>query len=153
MYYPVNYTLVSGFGNDKTQLVSFDKALFFAGVANYNLVKVSSILPPNCENLSIITAKPGSIIYSAYATLSSNTSGKISSAVGVGIPKRSSDIGVIMEFSCNDKAEISKHNVEEMVKEAMSLREIGIHEIKTTSIEADVANDIYTTVISAIMMW
>ena len=45
MYCPSSYILVTGVGNVKFQLVSFDKALFASKIANYNLVKVSSILP------------------------------------------------------------------------------------------------------------
>lgn len=153
MFYPNNYALVSGIGNDEFQLVSFDKALFSAGVSNYNLVKVSSILPSSCIHSSVVTAKPGSIIFAAIATYSLNNSGIISSAIGVGIPKRLEDIGVIMEFSCNEGIKTSESSVREMVRRSMVLRGIDIAEIKTTSIEAKTSDDKFTTVFSALVMW
>ena len=153
MFYPNNYALVSGYGNDKFKLVSFDKALFNAGASNYNLVKVSSILPAKCAQSPIITTKQGSIIFAAYSTYSLNNFGIISSAVGVGIPKNIDDIGVIMEYSCNDKVEISECNVREMVCKSMAIREIDIAEIKITSVEATASKDEFTTVFSALVMW
>lgn len=153
MFYPTNYILVSGFGDDENKLVSFDKALFDAGIANYNLVKVSSIFPIGCVHSSVINAKPGAVIFSAYGTQSQNKPGIISSAVGVGIPKRSEDIGVIMEFSCNESVEMSENKVREMVRISMALRGIDIAEIKTTSIEAKTSNEKFSTVFSALVMW
>lgn len=41
----VNYILTSGIGHGDFKLTSFDDALISSGVFNYNLVKVSSILP------------------------------------------------------------------------------------------------------------
>ena len=43
-----NYTIVSGVGKGLTSLSAFDNALLNAGVGDYNLVKVSSILPAKC---------------------------------------------------------------------------------------------------------
>jgi len=36
-----------GVGEGPTELAAFDKALFDAGIANYNLIKLSSVIPPN----------------------------------------------------------------------------------------------------------
>jgi arginine decarboxylase len=36
-----------GSGEGPTELAAFDRALFDAGVANYNLLKLSSVIPPN----------------------------------------------------------------------------------------------------------
>ena len=46
----------SGCGTAKEKLASFEMALRDAGIAEYNLVKVSSIMPPNCK---IINKKEG----------------------------------------------------------------------------------------------
>ena len=52
------YTLVSGIGTGSTVLNAFDAALLSAGVGNFNLLRVSSILPPHsteerCINVSL----------------------------------------------------------------------------------------------------
>lgn len=38
-----------GVGNGPTELAAFDQALVNAGVANYNLIYLSSVLPPGSE--------------------------------------------------------------------------------------------------------
>ncbi len=40
-------TITTGTGEGPTPLAAFDKALLNAGVANYNLIYLSSIIPPN----------------------------------------------------------------------------------------------------------
>ena len=41
-----------GVGRHKERLQSFEWALRQAGIAQYNLVRVSSIYPPNCKIIS-----------------------------------------------------------------------------------------------------
>lgn len=153
MYFPSSYILVSGVGEDQFQLVSFDKALFSSKIADYNLVKVSSILPPGCKEENKITVKKGSILFTAYASISSCKSGVISAAVGVGIPQSINEVGVIMEFSCMDCENVSVRQVREMIQTSMELRKIKIQEIKTASAEAVVTNGVFSTAVAALGMW
>lgn len=153
MYCPSNYILVSGVGNDKFQLVSFDKALFASKIANYNLVKVSSILPPNCKEAHEVTVRQGTILFTAYASISSCEQGIISAAVGVGIPQATDKIGVIMEFSCRDCESVAIRQVREMVENSMELRKTKIQEIKIVSAEAIVSDGLYSTALAALAMW
>ena len=46
---PTKVFLTKGIGRHKYQLKSFEEALRKAGVAQQNLVQVSSILPPKCK--------------------------------------------------------------------------------------------------------
>jgi arginine decarboxylase len=41
--------LTSGIGSGPTELSAFDSALNHAGVANYNLIRLSSVIPPNTD--------------------------------------------------------------------------------------------------------
>lgn len=41
--------VVSGIGTGPTTLSAFDSALNHAGVANYNLIRLSSVIPPNSK--------------------------------------------------------------------------------------------------------
>lgn len=41
--------VTSGIGTGPTQLSAFDSALNHAGVANYNLIRLSSVIPPKSE--------------------------------------------------------------------------------------------------------
>ena len=153
MYYPSSYIMVSGIGEDQFQLVSFDKALFSSKIANYNLVRVSSILPPGCKEENKITVTEGSILFTAYASISSCKSGIVSAAVGVGIPQSIDEVGVIMEFSCMDRESVSVRQVREMIQTSMELRKIKIREIKTASAEAVVSDGVFSTVVAALGMW
>jgi arginine decarboxylase len=45
----MNIHLSSGVGGGPTELVAFDAALMDAGVANYNLLCLSSVIPPNAR--------------------------------------------------------------------------------------------------------
>jgi arginine decarboxylase len=49
-------TVTYGIGEGPTELAAFDKALFDAGVANYNLIKLSSMIPPG-SSVSVGKAK------------------------------------------------------------------------------------------------
>ncbi|MCK4426944.1 MAG: pyruvoyl-dependent arginine decarboxylase, partial [candidate division Zixibacteria bacterium] len=46
---PERMFLTKGVGKHKEQLSSFELALRNAGIANFNLVRVSSIFPPGCK--------------------------------------------------------------------------------------------------------
>ncbi len=41
--------ITSGIGTGPTTLAAFDSALNHAGIANYNLIRLSSVIPPNTE--------------------------------------------------------------------------------------------------------
>jgi len=51
----MNIQLTSGTGKGHTKLAAFDAALHEAGVANYNLIRLSSVIPPSTK---IVRAKP-----------------------------------------------------------------------------------------------
>ena len=131
------YNLSASIGYGKTELTSFDDALLNSKIANYNLVKVSSILPAFTVYSSIITIPEGDLLYTAYATQTTNKNGvKISAAIAAGIPSDPHNIGVIMEFSGNCSLEVAKKNVSQMVVEAMGKRRYDLKEILCEATEA-----------------
>ncbi|MGK0290859.1 MAG: arginine decarboxylase, partial [bacterium] len=102
---PSKYCLVAGKSEGFTKLNAFDGALLNAGVGNTNLVKMSSILPPNCEEVESFILPYGALVPVAYAaTESAQENHLISSAVAIAIPKDSTLPGVIMEFSSSENA-------------------------------------------------
>ena len=52
----------SGSAEGTTELNAFDNALLAAGIGNINLVKVSSILPPDTEMVDLPQLRPGAIV-------------------------------------------------------------------------------------------
>jgi len=93
----------TGVGKGKEKLISFEDALRKAGIAAYNLVKVSSILPPNCEIISkekgLERLIPGQILYCVLAENSTNEPYRlISASIGAAIPKDKSKYGYLSEY-------------------------------------------------------
>lgn len=129
-----HYTLVAGIGNGSTELNAFDNALYNAGVGNYNLSRVSSILPPLSREETVIRITAGGILPIAYGSkVEQGVETKIVAVVAAGLPKNPEDIGVIMEYSGFEDQKQAELIVKEMVYEAMHNRNIPIMDIKCIS--------------------
>ncbi|MBP5475768.1 MAG: pyruvoyl-dependent arginine decarboxylase, partial [Methanomicrobium sp.] len=76
---PKKVFFTSGSGAQKDRLTSFEMALIKASIHCYNLVEVSSILPPKCRIVSrqegLSELMPGSIVFTVISRLSSNEPG------------------------------------------------------------------------------
>ena len=99
---PTRVFLTKGVGRHKYQLKSFEDALRVAGVAQQNLVQVSSILPPKCKIITkekgVPLLEPGAICYCVLARSDTNENGRIvSSSVGVAVPKDKNEWGYLSE--------------------------------------------------------
>ena len=82
-----------------SELNAFDVALLESGVGNTNLVKMSSILPPDCKKKDNIILPQGDLVPVAYAAVTSCKEGEIiSAAVAIAIPKDKTKNGLIMEY-------------------------------------------------------
>ena len=136
-----------GKGVSVNGLPSFDKALLEAGVGNYNLVRLSSILPAKCEWIDVkdiashITE--GSLLPTAYSTITSDVKGDvIVSTIGVGIPVDKSHVGVIMEYSTkNVSEEEAIKTLKSMIIEGFEVRGWELEDIIYTSISDTVTED------------
>ncbi len=102
MHTPSKIFFTKGVGAHKDRLASFEVALRDAGIEKCNLVTVSSILPPNCkiipreEGLKFLNA--GQITFCVMARNETNEPNRlISSAVGIAVPKDSSNYGYLSE--------------------------------------------------------
>lgn len=152
MYYPNHYYVASGKGVSQHKLVSFDNALIHAGISNYNILRVSSILPAGCKLCHSVTVRDGSPLLAAYATASSNIIGdRIATAIAVGVPVNAADIGIIMEAS-GESSIVTEEEARNMVAESMENHGIPVDYIVSSSIEG-VVNDGWLSLISAIALW
>ena len=102
MYVPKQLFFTKGVGVHREKLTSFELALRDAKIACYNLVRVSSIFPPNCVEVSIdkgvAQLQPGQIVHvvmSESATAEPNR--LIAATVGVAIPKDRNTFGYLSE--------------------------------------------------------
>lgn len=154
MFTASNFTLVSGISVDSEyEILSFDNALINAGVSDYNILKVSSILPPGCCYLPEVKNCRGSVLHVAYASCTKKGIGIISSAVAVGIPSNSHNIGVIMEYSSLEGKSKCIKTVENLVQTAMRNRKISIKEIISIGCEAELSEKCYSTTFAGIALW
>lgn len=117
------YCLVAGRGNGQYEIGSFDAVLVDDGVGEYNLVRVSSILPPYCEESSVFGSASGSILFIAYASLTVKEAVKIASAVAVAIPETPENHGVIMEYSDYVDKDIVIKTAKHLAKDTMKKEE------------------------------
>src|ERR1700730_6319338 len=93
----------AGSAEGSTPLNAFDNALLAAGIGNINLIKVSSILPPGVELVSLPRIKPGALVPTVYSSMTTESPGDVvAPAVGWARPFDPAKNGVIMEF--HDKA-------------------------------------------------
>ena len=102
MFVPRSLYLTRGVGKHKENLASFELALRDAGVAEYNLVSVSSIFPPHCKLISrargLTQLHPGQIVFSVIARQQTNEPNRlISASIGVAIPNDTSQYGYLSE--------------------------------------------------------
>jgi arginine decarboxylase len=91
-----------GVGHHKEQLQSFEMALRDAGVAEYNLVHVSSIFPPNCKRISKDEGKkylsPGQVVFCVMARSETNEPNRlVAASIGLAQPADSNHHGYLSE--------------------------------------------------------
>ena len=151
------YMINSGRGKSKHSLVSFDNALQDAKVGNYNLVRLSSILPAECQEVESVDITEGSLLPIAYATIQSSTRGEwIASAVAVGFPKDKTKVGVIMEHSERGPEASANHVieiVESMVEEAFTARNWELDRIMACGTDDFVNDDNVHTTFAFVAEW
>jgi arginine decarboxylase len=126
----------AGHAEGGTSLNAFDNALLAAGIGNINLVKISSILPPDVPVIELPKIKPGALIPTAYAAMTSEVSGEIvAAAVGYALPDDPAKNGVIMEFHGQASREAAEAQIRAMLEEAFRVRGEPIRELKVFAVE------------------
>lgn len=94
--------LTRGVGRHREKLASFELALRDAQIAEYNIVRVSSIFPPGCRMLSrnegVKKLSAGQVLFTVVAESSTNEPHRlIASSIGVAIPSDLSHYGYLSE--------------------------------------------------------
>jgi arginine decarboxylase len=126
----------AGHAEGGTPLNAFDNALLAAGIGNINLVKISSILPPDVPVIELPKIKPGALIPTAYAAMTSEKPGEtVAAAVGYALPDDPAKNGVIMEFHGHASREEAERQIRDMLDEAFRVRGEPIREMKVFAVE------------------
>ena len=148
---PSHFKIVKGIGISKYPLVAFDSALQNAGIGDYNLVKVSSIIPAKCQKTDIIDLPKGSILYAAYSSITIPNDPQQYVGVGVAVPNNSEESGVIFECRSEKKPDDILRN---MCKEAMDSREKKDYEyFECIQSVSNSNNDLFFSAIAAVVLW
>jgi arginine decarboxylase len=99
---PQHLFFTKGVGHDREMLRSFENALEDAGIARFNLVSVSSIVPPGCKVIprerGLRMLSDGQIVFVILSKCSSNERRRlISASVGCALPADRRLYGYISE--------------------------------------------------------
>lgn len=99
---PKQAFLTQGVGRHKEKLTSFEMALRQARIAQFNLVRVSSIWPPHCRLISrekgLSLLSPGQIAFAVVAEAATNEpSRRATASIGLAIPADPAHYGYISE--------------------------------------------------------
>ncbi len=105
-------TLTKGTGTGDTKIGAFDAALFDAGIANYNLIRLSSIIPPDSEiqicKAEIQSDEFGHKLYLVYASQIENEAG-MDAWAGIGwvLQQEGDGRGLFTEHEGHSEQEVS----------------------------------------------
>jgi arginine decarboxylase len=102
MILPTKVFFTKGVGRDKERLKSFELALRDAGIEKFNIVNVSSILPPGCKIIAkdkgLGTLNSGQVIFCVMARNETHESNRlISAAIGCAVPADDKAYGYLSE--------------------------------------------------------
>jgi arginine decarboxylase len=123
---PKEVFFVKGIGHHKSKLGAFEQALRNAGIEKYNLVNVSSILPPHCIEINkedgFKQLHPGQIIYAVLSRVDSNKLNQmISASIGIAKPSDKDQYGYLSEHHMYDaKPEQVGNYTEELAAEMLA---------------------------------
>lgn len=154
---PKKVFFTSGVGRHTEYLESFEVALRNAGIEKYNLVTVSSILPPQCRIVSkeegLAELSPGQIVFCVMSRNSADELSRlITSSVGCAIPKDISKHGYISEHHAFGQTKAAAGKYAEQLARSMYHTWTKEEPMKTVHIakSADVEDELrWTTVVSA----
>ncbi len=175
---PATAFVTKGVGKSREKLASFEMALRAAQIAQYNLVRVSSIFPPHCslvprsKGVSMLT--PGQVVHVVMSENSTNEPNRLLAAsAGIAIPKEKNRFGYISEHhsfgqkksQAGDYAEDlaaymlattlgAPFNAEKSYDEQKDIWKISGHDVRTQNVTQSAFGDgkgLWTTVIAAVV--
>ena len=123
---PKRIFLTKGVGKHKERLTSFELALRDAGIAAQNLVRVSSIFPPQCKliprALGLKYLQPGEVVFAVVAENSTREPHRLTaSSIGLAIPADRNTYGYLSEHhSFGETEDAAGDYAEELAAEMLA---------------------------------
>ncbi|MCD6574949.1 arginine decarboxylase, pyruvoyl-dependent [Candidatus Aerophobetes bacterium] len=131
MKHPKKLFLTKGVGKHREKLASFEDALRNAGLAEYNIVRVSSIYPPGCKIISrnegkkLLTA--GQIVYCVLAENATNEPHRlVAASIGLAIPRKKDQYGYLSEHHSFGESEKKAGDYAEDLAASMLATILGV---------------------------
>lgn len=154
-FLPKKYFIVKGVGlSERSTLNAFDKALMNAGIAEYNLVPVSSIIPSEAVMLdNPIKFKPGTIVFTIMARIDGVGETLLSAGVGVAKVVRSDGFryGFVVESYGNCNEDELKSEIMYKLEGMAEVRNVKIEEVKVETVHLKVPKGYYGSAIAAVI--
>ena len=130
-FVPRKVFFTRGIGKHKEKLSSFELALRNAGIERFNLVSVSSILPPGCKIISrqkgLSELFPGQITFTVISKNSTNEPGRLlATAIGCAMPVDERFYGYLSEHSSFGQREREAGDYAEDLAAEMLASTLGI---------------------------
>ncbi len=128
---PKKIFFTKGVGRHKEKLQSLELALRKAGIEKCNLVRVSSIFPPNCKIVSraqgVKLLEPGQIVFCVMSTNETNEPNRmISASVGLAVPAEPNNYGYLSEHHANGETDETSGDYSEDLAASMLASTLGI---------------------------
>ncbi len=128
---PRQVFFTKGVGKHRQNLQSFEAALREAGIAQFNLVKVSSIFPPGCAIIrrrsGLAKMNPGQIAFCVLAEARTNEPNRLVSAgIGLAVPAKGDRFGYISEHHGFGMTERKTADLVEDMAASMLAETLGI---------------------------
>lgn len=135
-----------------SELNAFDHALLKAGVGDTNLVRMSSILPPSCQQFDPFPLPYGALVPVAYAMMTSSEPGQwIASAVAAAVPMDPTLPGLIMEHHGVGRLDEIGAKVREMAIQGMGYRNREIKDVLLIGAEHQVVK--HGAAFAGLVLW
>ena len=123
---PKRIFLTKGHGTHRERLTSFELALRDAGIAAQNLVRVSSIFPPNCKLVPRALGQKhlsaGEVTFAVVAENSTREPHRlVAASIGLAIPSDRTTYGYLSEHhSFGEKEDLAGDYAEELAAEMLA---------------------------------
>ncbi|NIR13250.1 MAG: pyruvoyl-dependent arginine decarboxylase [Desulfobacterales bacterium] len=133
-----------------SKLNAFDQALKKAAIAQCNLVQVSSILPPGCQEVELRELPAGSVIHTVMARTDGSEGERIGGGVAWTWEKRGK-YGLVAEAHGQTSRRSLEATLEWKIREMARAREVEVSEINYCAESLTVPLENYGCVVAALV--
>ncbi len=134
MFLPKKFFVTKGKAiSSVSTLNAFDAALMAAKIENCNLVPVSSILPPDAQQVKNMKITPGTITFCVLARMDGESGETIGAGLAWGLVKGNdgTQFGIIAEEHSFNGEKYIQESLKEKLNEMAKIRNLELSEVNT----------------------